>query len=55
VKLHQSEVFLLGVDPSTKTAAYMAALREFWSEFFSAAGARVHVFRVTREVPEFRE
>jgi hypothetical protein len=46
------EVFLLGVDPTNKTAAYMAALKEFWMELFSSAGARVRVFSFLREVPE---
>lgn len=50
-KLDQSEIFLLGVDPSNKTAAYMAALREFWTDFFSAAGAEVRVVTATRRVP----
>jgi hypothetical protein len=48
--LNGSDIFLLGVDPSNKTAAYMADLREFWTEFFSAAGAEVRVFSVMRSV-----
>jgi hypothetical protein len=50
-KFDRSEVFLLGVDPSNKTAAYMAALREFWTEFFSAAGADIRVMSATRRAP----
>lgn len=50
-RLEGTDVFLLGVDPSNKTAAYMAALKEFWAEFFSAAGAEVRVFSVMRNVP----
>lgn len=50
-KLDQSDVFLMGVDPVNKTAAYMAALREFWSEFFSASGAQLRTMSVIRRAP----
>ena len=48
-----TDVFLLGVDPSNKSAGYMATLREFWTELFSAAGAHVRVFSVMRQMPGF--
>ncbi len=51
--LKDADVFLLGVDPSNKSAVYMSTLKNFWSELFSAAGAHVRVFSVMRQVPKF--
>ena len=53
--LKETDVFLLGVDPSNKSAAYMVTLRQFWTELFSAAGAHVRVFSVMRSLPDFTE
>jgi len=52
-RLKDADVLLLGVDPSTKSAVYMSTLKAFWTELFSAAGARVRAFSVLRQVPEF--
>lgn len=52
-RLDAASVFLLGVDPVGKNAAYFAALREFWFQFFREAGATVRTFSIDRRVPEF--
>lgn len=44
------EVFMLGVNPTGKTAAYFASLQAFWSGFFQAAGASLRAFRVDRQI-----
>jgi hypothetical protein len=46
-----ASVFLLGVDPVGKSAAYFATLKEFWSRFFREAGADVRMFSVGRRAP----
>jgi hypothetical protein len=51
-QLPRAEVHLLGVDPFDKTPGYFRDLREFWVEFFSAAGASVQTFNVDRHLPD---
>jgi outer membrane protein OmpA-like peptidoglycan-associated protein len=51
--LPHTRVFLLGVDPSGKSAAYFAGLKDFWLRFFAEAGATVETFSVTRQMPAF--
>jgi hypothetical protein len=51
-RLAGAEVHLLGVDPVGKSAEYFRELREFWTRFFSAAGARVETFTVDRRLPD---
>jgi hypothetical protein len=49
--LKDVQVYLLGVDPSGKTATYLASLKAFWLRLFADAGAVVHLFTVDRQLP----
>jgi outer membrane protein OmpA-like peptidoglycan-associated protein len=49
--LTHAKVFLLGVDPTGKSAEYFTSLKEFWIHFFAEAGATVEEFSVTRQMP----
>jgi len=51
--LSGAKVFLLGVDPVGKSAAYFATLKEFWLRFFQEAGAAVQTFSFGRRAPAF--
>lgn len=46
------QVFMLGVDPSGKTPAYIASLKAFWAAFFREAGASLSGFRIDRRLEE---
>ncbi len=46
--LSNVHVYMLGVVPDDKTALYFRSLKEFWSAYFQAAGARLEAFRVDR-------
>lgn len=51
-RLNGVDVYLLGVDPTGKSVEYFRGLREFWTQFFAAAGARVLTFSIDRRLPE---
>jgi hypothetical protein len=44
------EVYLLGVDPADKSAAYLSSLKAFWIQYFTDAGAAVRMFSVGRQL-----
>lgn len=48
-----THVYLLGVSPKSKTAAYYHSLRDFWIRLFSLAGADVRVFAANRQLTGF--
>jgi hypothetical protein len=51
--LRGMNVWIFGVDGDSKDIAYIRTLREFWTAFFSKAGARLRVFSMMREVPDW--
>jgi hypothetical protein len=52
--LPRTRVFLLGVDPTGKSTAYFASLKEFWIRLFAEAGATVETFSLARRIPVVR-
>lgn len=52
-KLAGMQVFLLGVEPAGKSAAYFASLKAFWERLLAEAGAQVRLFSMDRRIPEF--
>jgi hypothetical protein len=50
--LKGAEVFALGVDAAGQDVAQWSALREFWSAYFSKAGAELKNYSIARELPQ---
>jgi hypothetical protein len=50
VALPDVEVFVAGVGADGKSIAYWESLKEFWSEYFQSAGARLRAYSALREL-----
>jgi hypothetical protein len=50
VALPDAEVFVAGVGADGKSIAYWESLKEFWSEYFQSAGARLRAYSALREL-----
>jgi hypothetical protein len=48
--LQDAEVYVAGVGGAGKSIAYWKSLKEFWSEYFQGAGARLRAYSALREL-----
>ena len=53
--LQRVHVYALAVDGSGKNLRYWESLRQFWSEYFLAAGADLRCFSVLRDPPDLQK
>jgi hypothetical protein len=51
--LNGVEVYVLGVDAAGKSVGYWNSLRDFWLTYFGKAGAKVRVYSMLRDLPQF--
>lgn len=51
--LNGIEVYVLGVDAAGKSVGYWNSLRDFWLAYFGKAGAKVRLYSMLRDLPQF--
>src|ERR1700674_2351935 len=51
--LNGIEVYVLGVDAAGKSVGYWTSLRDFWLAYFGKAGAKVRLYSMLRDLPQF--